>query len=158
MRAVQRTIAGILYDEPVVQISQSTGDGDIDINLAKVRGVATSVDADGNLMIGLPVAKLHCSNSGAISQGGNYTSTAEDASRYCRITGWVFCDRAGSLEIQQCATVNGTYRAILTEATVASTLKTFNVNLVLPFVRIKWTEGGAGATTAHEITAYLRAL
>lgn len=81
------------------------------------------------------------STSTALGGNATYNSGAKGADRADRITGSVFADQAGTVYIEQSA--NGTNWDISTDyAVTASDGKGFSEEVLLPYVRIRYTNGG----------------
>ncbi len=88
-----------------------------------------------------------------------FTSDAINGEKYRRLTGKVFSDQGGSLEIQHADAVAGentpsTWDTITTVAVTGGTATAFDEVLYCKFVRLVYTNG-ATAQNTFRISAYL---
>jgi hypothetical protein len=90
-------------------------------------------------------------SSAPLAANGTYTSRTLLSDRADKISGSVFADQAGTIYIEQSA--DGTNWDISTNYSVtASTGKGFSEDLLLPYIRIRYVNGGTNQG-AFRITA-----
>lgn len=97
-----------------------------------------------------------------LANGATFTGPARMTNRDDRVTGLVFADQAGTLHIEQTndpkaadPTQTAVWDLDTTQAVVASTGASFSIELVAPFWRIRYVNGGVsqGAFRLHARTA-----
>jgi len=90
----------------------------------------------------------------ALVANGTYTSSTVTTNGFSRITGSVFADQPGTLNVQQ--SPNGTNWDVVSSFSVsANTGLGFSVELVCPYVRINYVNG-ATAQTVFRLYSFLR--
>lgn len=104
--------------------------------------------------------KLAIQTKTALGSAGLFTSEAVDGQKYVRLTGKVFADQGGSLEIQEADALGdgthtpGTFRTMSTVSVTANTTAVIDATLRCQFVRLKYTNG-ATAQGTFELSGYL---
>jgi hypothetical protein len=88
----------------------------------------------------------------ALAASGTYTSSSFDCINRKTVTGTVYADQAGTLNIQQ-SRDGSTYRSLTTIAVVAGTPQGFSVPVYSRYVRANYVNG-ATAQGAFELTMY----
>lgn len=95
-------------------------------------------------------------SSSALGANGTYTSQALITDRADKISGSVFADQAGTLYIEQ--SNNGTNWDISTSYPVAANDgKGFSEDLLLPYVRVRYVNGGTAQGTFRISARYTSA-
>jgi hypothetical protein len=87
-----------------------------------------------------------------ITGSGTYTSSAIDGLTLKRVTGTVYADQAGTLNIQE-SKDGTTYRTTVTQAITASTPYAFDAIFHSRYIRLNYVNG-AVAQTVFELVAY----
>lgn len=90
-----------------------------------------------------------------VTNGATYNSSWVECKHFGRIVGTCLFDRSGVLTIDQ-SNDGFTADYQTTINTVLNVTDAFSIELVCPFVRLSWTEGGAGDTAVHKLYAYLK--
>jgi len=90
--------------------------------------------------------------STALGISGSYTSSAVDGLTLRRVTGTVYANQAGTLNIQE-SKDGTTYRIITTQAITASTPYGFDAIFHSRYLRLNYVNG-ATAQTAFELVVY----
>ena len=88
-----------------------------------------------------------------LNAGASYTSGSFNVLNFKRVTGYVFMDQDGTLEIQE-SKDGSTWRTTETISVSASTVATFNHELLCEYVRFVLTNTGAAATTVMDFVVY----
>src|SRR5690349_2828147 len=85
-------------------------------------------------------------SSAALTSGSTYTSPTFNTDRYSEIDGAVFADQTGTLFIEQSG--DGTNWDVSTSYSItASDGKGFSEQIVLPFFRVRYVNGGTNQGT-----------
>jgi len=90
----------------------------------------------------------------ALAASGSYTSSSIITNGHSRITGSVFADQAGTLNVQQSS--DGTNWDVVSSFSVLASAGTgFSVELVCPYVRLNYVNG-ATAQTVFRLYSFFR--
>jgi len=124
-------------------------------NIAQVGGVNVPVYDIARV----PVAGYNQQVSGPstttpLGASGTYISSSFNTTGFSRITGGVFTDQAGTLQVQQ--SPDGTNWDVVSSFSVSANAGTgFSVELVCPYVRLYYVNG-ATAQTVFRLYSFLR--
>ena len=90
-----------------------------------------------------------------VGAAGTWTGTWIEAKHFAKIVGFANFDTNGTLYVDQSS--DG-YNADYSWSTAtAGTVVSFSVELIAPFVRLRWINAGA-ATSTHKAKAYLKVM
>jgi hypothetical protein len=176
--ATQTTLTAILAKiiaAPATEAKQDTGNGKLDLIISALAGylkqviynssgteILTETDpgtakiSDAGIVI--PTDKqaiyrnLEVDYSTALGVSGSYTSSAIDGLTLRRVTGTVYADQAGTLNIQE-SKDGTTYRITATQAITASTPYAFDAIFHSRYLRLNYVNDTT-AQGAFELVAY----
>jgi len=173
-RASQATVASILAQLDVAlstRASQATVNSileqlDVDLStrasettLASILALLpTSLTSAGNLKSAVMeiYRKLHDSTTTPLGSGASWTSTAEDALGYGRVTVSCFADQNGTLYVEQ-SPDNTNWDVSSAFNYALNTTQGYSVEIVSRYARVRFVNG-ASAQATFRLYAYLRSM
>lgn len=88
-----------------------------------------------------------------LAAGATFTSSSYNILNYKRVTGYVFMDQSGTLEIQE-SKDGSTWRTVESISVSANTVTIFNHELLCEYVRFRLTNTGGADTTVMDFVVY----
>jgi len=125
--------------------------------LAQQTAVTTQFPIKTNRRKVIPDIWLLDKKTSLVAGSGTYTSHTRSCKEFVKIVGTALFNEDGTLYVDQSPDgYNMDYSSSF--ATTGGTTTAFSVEVVAPFVQIRWANGSANDTTTHRLFAWGRSM